>query len=415
MTSAMRVVIVGNSAAALSALESFRRRDPASTVTLVSSEPGPAYSRVLLPYYVRGRIPLARVFIRDEAYYRRLSADTLFGFRIGALDVSARRLRLSNGRELDFDVLLLATGASPVKPPVAGVEGPGMYHLHSLADAVRLHSLLGLGSRVLVLGSGFVALQVAWAACVRGSAVTVYESAPRILPRVLDESAAGLLRGRIESHGVTVVTSVDTEAVERDRSGSIRVVARGTGPLTVDGVIVATGVRPNDGLVRDALTLDAPGVPVSATMETTLEGIFAAGDAVRGPTAGGGPEEIHALWPTAVEHGRIAGANMAGADLRYEGSLSMNVTEMFGVTVASMGRFVPESGDDVLDVPRLSAGAYLGIVRREGVPVGAMAIGGPDDAALLGRLRPYIRRGWRLGGVEELQGPHGRERVGCAS
>ena len=281
-----------------------------------------------------------------------------------------------------------------------------MYHLHSLADAVRLDSLLGSGTRVLVLGSGFVALQAAWAAYVRGSAVTVYESAPRILPRVLDRSASELLRGRIESHGVRVVTDVDTEAVEHDRTGSIRVVARGRAPLTVDGVIVATGVRPNDGLVRDALALDVPGVPVSATMETSIEGVFAAGDAVRGPTAGGGPDEIHALWPTAVEHGRIAGANMAGAGLRYEGSLSMNVTEMFGVTVASMGRFVPERGDEVLDEPRLSAGAYLRIVRRAGVPVGAIAIGGAEEAALLGRLRPYIRRRWPLDGVEELQRPH---------
>jgi NADPH-dependent 2,4-dienoyl-CoA reductase/sulfur reductase-like enzyme len=290
-----------------------------------------------------------------------------------------------------------------------------VHRLHSLADAVRLDSLLGPGARVLVLGSGFVALQAAWAAHVRGSAVTVYESAPRILPRVLDESNSERLCGRIESHGVRVVRGVDTVAVEHDRTGSIRVVARGRAPLTVDGVIVATGVRPNDGLVRDALALDVPGVPVSATMETGLEGIFAAGDAVRGPTAAGGPDEVHALWSTAVEHGRIAGANMAGAALRYEGSLSMNVTEMFGATVASMGTFVPEPGDDVVDVPRRSSGAHLRIVRRAGVPVGAIAIGGPEEAALLGRLRPYIRRRWPLDGVEELQRPHERESVRCAS
>ena len=122
-----------------------------------------------------------------------------------------------------------------------------------------------------------------------------------------------------------------------------------------------------------------------------MDGVFAAGDVTRGPTAAGGPREIHALWPTAVEQGRVAGANLAGAGVVYGGSLSMNVTEMFGLTVASLGRFVEDEGDDVFESRDLAGIRYLKLVSRAGVPVGAISLGEPEGAALLGRLRPFVR------------------------
>ena len=122
-----------------------------------------------------------------------------------------------------------------------------------------------------------------------------------------------------------------------------------------------------------------------------MAGVFAAGDVARGPTSAGGPREIHALWPTAVEQGRVAGANLAGAGVSYAGSLSMNVTEMFGLTVASLGRFVEGEGDDVVESRDLAGIRYLKLVSRAGVPVGAISLGEPEGAALLGRLRPFVR------------------------
>jgi nitrite reductase (NADH) large subunit len=112
----------------------------------------------------------------------------------------------------------------------------------------------------------------------------------------------------------------------------------------------------------------------------------------RGPTAAGGPREIHALWPTAVEQGRVAGTNLAGAGLAYGGSLSMNVTEMFGLTVASLGRFVEDDGDEVFEDRDVPGIRYMKIVSRAGVPVGAISMGGAEGAALLGRLRPFVRQ-----------------------
>jgi NADPH-dependent 2,4-dienoyl-CoA reductase/sulfur reductase-like enzyme len=130
-------------------------------------------------------------------------------------------------------------------------------------------------------------------------------------------------------------------------------------------------------------------------METGLEGVYAAGDVALGPTAFGEAHESHALWPTAVEHGKVAGAEMAGGRTAYRGSLNMNVTELFGLTVASLGRLAGgEPAARELEAWELfdpQGPRYLRILTRRGVPLGATALGEPADAALLGRLRPFVR------------------------
>ena len=309
------------------------------------------------------------------------------------MDTAGRRLELADGRRLDYGRLLIATGSSPVKPSIPGLDHPVVHQLWTLDDALTLDRLLRRGARMLVLGSGFVALQTAWAACRRGLAVTVAELEERIMPRVLDEPAAHLLHRAVVAHGVAVGVGIHTERLESHGPGAVRVHTRELDPFDVDVVIVGTGVRPNDGLLPEALESGLPGIPVGIAMETSVGGVFAAGDVTRGPTAAGGPPEIHALWPTAVEQGKVAGANLAGVGLVYGGSLSMNVTEMFGATVASLGRFVESDGERVHVYDDIPGVEYLKIVTLGGVPVGAVAVGGPEVALLLGRLRPFVRQG----------------------
>lgn len=398
----MHLAIVGNSAAALSALEAIRRRDQASQVTVVSAEEGPAYSRVLLPYFLRGRIPENGLFIRQMPYYAGMDARTLFGTRVERVDVDERRLEFADGGRLSFDRMLLATGSSPTRPPIPGLEGPRVLHLWTLADALRLDALLQEGARALVLGAGFVALQAAGAAYRRGLKVTVIELAEQILPRVLDASAARLLQAEMLACGLSVHTGTRTDRVEHGRRGAMRVYATGLEPFPVDLIIVGAGIRPNDRLLPEGVEAGQPGLLVNATMETAVEGIFAAGDVARGPVFDGAPPQIHALWPTAVEQGRVAGANMAGAGVAYAGSLSMNVTELFGLTVASLGRVAQLPGDEVDERHDVAGMRYLKIVSRAGVPAGAVALGGPEAAAFLGRLRPLVRHQQPLPSLEAL-------------
>jgi NADPH-dependent 2,4-dienoyl-CoA reductase/sulfur reductase-like enzyme len=391
----MHVVIIGNSAAGLSALEAFRRRDSSSPVTLVSAEAGRPYSRVLLPYYLRGRISREGLFIRPEDCYERLDARTVFGRVVERVDAEEHRVVIGDGRAIGYDRLLVATGSRPAAPPIEGLDGPGVQGFWTLDDAARLDRDLRPGVRLMVLGAGFVALQAAWAAHRRGATVTVVELEGRILPRVLDEEAARLLRRRIEAAGVQIATSVCIAGVER-ACGELCCTAAGADTYQADIVIVATGVLPNDGLLPEAVSARGPGLEVAATMETAVADVYAAGDVACAPTWGG-VAGVLALWPVAVAQGRVAGANLAGAGLEYEGGLSANVTEMFGVTVASVGRFEQAPGEDAVVLYDLPGVDYLKLIVAEGVPKGAVCLGAQQAVRLLGRLVPYIRYGRPLG------------------
>ena len=405
----MQMVIIGNSAAGLNALESLRRLDSEARVTVVSAEPGPAYSRVLLPYFLRRRLPYERLFIRGYEDYRRLGAECLVGTRVEQVEPARGTALLDDGRRLPYDRLLVATGSRPVKPPIPGLESPGVFHLWTLKDALSLDPLLQPHRRLLVLGSGFVALQAAWAAAARGLKVTVFELLPRIMPKALDRKSASILAEQIRAHGVDLRTGVQTEAVERESSGSHGVSIRGSGRAEVfDVLVIATGVQANTELLLDSLPKARPGIPVDARMQTGLVGVYAAGDVALGPTAYGELHESHALWPTAVEHGKVAGREMAGHSTDYRGSLNMNVTQMFGVTVASMGRYDEDvtlrDDEDAGPVTTRLGGKLrvweriepesprcVRIVTRDGIPIGATVIGDSTDAALLGQLRPFVR------------------------
>ena len=396
----MHLAIVGNGAAGLSALSRFRAIDKDSKITLVSAEGGSAYSRVLLPYYLRRKIPYENLFIRQPEDYEKLGVQTEFGTGVSRVDTESHRLTLADGRSIDYDRLLVATGSRPFLPPIEGLAGANVLHLWTLQDTERLDTLFEPGKRALVLGSGFIALQAAWAAQQRGLQVTVYELLPRIMPTVLDEAGAALLQRKVEEHGVEVLVGIQTERVDRSKPGALTVHAKGRPPLEVDLIIVGAGVRPNIEFLADSPVRTDRGILIDEYMQTNVPGIYAAGDVARGPTSFGETHQTHALWPTAVEHGTIAGENLAGHRIPYQGSLNMNVTEMFAVTVASMGKFIEEEGTRSHLVENSGSSRYLKILLREEVPVGAVALGGAEDAVILGRLRPWIRHRRRLPDVE---------------
>jgi nitrite reductase (NADH) large subunit len=168
-------------------------------------------------------------------------------------------------------------------------------------------------------------------------------------------------------------------------------------------------VRPNAGLLPEAVEAGSQGILVTHSMETAVEGVYAAGDVVRGPVCGFDRCEIHALWTTAVEQGHIAGLNLAGQHVLYDGSLSMNVTEMFGLTVASLGEVEDGVGDQIVLRQDEDGLRYFRLVRRGAVPLGAVALGGPEAAAVLGRLRPFVRNRRPLADTDTRALLEGRE------
>ncbi len=397
----MQIVIIGNSAAGLSCLETFRKLDRDSGVTLLSREGARPYSRVLLPYYLRKKVPHDNLFIRGDDYYSSLDAEILEA-TVVKVHPEQHAVELADGTRVDYDRLLVATGSSPVPPPVPGLSGENVLHLWTLDDAVRLDSCFDRAGHVVVLGSGFVALQGACAARSRGLGVAVVELKDRIMPTALDPHGAGLLAEKMIRDGVDLRTGTLTTNGTRAPGGGFTLNFAQGPPIETDLIIVATGVRPNVEFLQGTGVRIERGIVVNSRMETSLPDIYAAGDVAQVPSFGGRGSVVHALWPTAIETGSIAGATMACGATGYKGSLNMNVTQMFDLTVASMGDFMDVDGGESWIDDTLEQDQYLKIVLQDGVPCGATCVGNPELVSSLGILRPLIRERVRLPGKPEM-------------
>ncbi|MEN8077798.1 FAD-dependent oxidoreductase [Clostridioides difficile] len=387
----MSIVIIGNSAAGLSALETFRKYDKKTKITLISKEGDVAYSRVLLPYVLRGKLKYNNLFIRDKEYYEKNNVDYIEK-EVKNIDTEAKVVILSDDTKVEYSKLLIATGSNAVKPPIPGINEDGIYNMWTKSDVDNLAPLFDSKKKVAVIGSGFVALQAAWAAVVRGLEVTVIELADRVMPSVLDEKGAEILTEKIRKSGVDLKTSTLTQNIEKLEDGTFKISLKDQDPVHVDFIIVGTGVRPNTQFLSETgITIDR-GILVDRFMETNVKDVYSAGDVAQGPTAFGEEHVIHALWPTAIEMGKIAGANMAGKALEYEGSLNMNVTQMYGTTVASMGKFSEKDVQDAYYFDESDGYGYLKVCYEKDLLVGACLVGSTDAVKLFGKLRPIIRK-----------------------
>jgi NAD(P)H-nitrite reductase large subunit len=387
-----RIVIVGNSAAGLAALEALRRRDPLSPVTLVAEEAIPAYSRVLLPYLLSGeRTDLS---LRPPGYAQRMGVRLLLGRR--AVGIGAATLDLDDGTCLPFDRLLLATGSQAAIPDVEGIRTPGVSALKTMADALRIKEELRGARDAVILGGGLI--------CLLGVAVTIVVSSDRLLSRMLDEEAAALLQRCLTEAGVRILTHTDAARIVA-RDGRVRSVVTAAGAeLPADLVILAKGIRPDIDLARAGGLATGRGVVVDRYLCTSRPGVFAAGDCAEGPDMLlPGKTTIPGTWFEAVAQGEVAGANLVDRSWPSPGAFKMNVMEILGTAVASMGLIqAPESDGRI--VVRARNGDYRKLVVAGDRLVGAILVGDVSEAGALAML---IRRGLTFSelGVLDLSQP----------
>lgn len=387
----LKAVIIGNGAAGLAAVRSFRKYDKESPITLISKEGGEPYSRVLIPYVLRGKLSYDKLFLWDSAKFKELGVvyeeDT-----VTKISSSENRVELESGKTLDYDTLLIASGSKALNPPVPGINRSGIYHMWTRKDLDALKTECASKKSVLIIGSGFVSLQAAWSARSLGLEVTLVEIADRLMPLVLDEMGSTIMKEQMEKSDVKVYTSTITENISKNEDGSFSIALKDKGIVSADFIIVGAGVGANIGFLEGSGIETGRTIPVDAYMRTNVPNVYAAGDAAAGPSAYGDEHVTHALWPTAVEMGNIAGANMAGQNIQYSGSLNMNVTQMFHVTVASMGKFNDADIDDSYVYEAEAGKGYCKLCYKNGLITGICLVGTPEAVSLFGKLRPIIRK-----------------------
>jgi len=384
----VRYAIIGNGVAAVSALESLRREDADGHVTLISDEPVPFYSRPLISYLVAGEVGEDRLWLRPADFYDRPKVDDRLGVRVEHVDTQKRELRLADGSAVPYDRLLIATGGRPITPPIEGSGEPGVFTFTTLEDARLLDGYLRerRPRRATVLGAGLIGLKTVEALMARGLEVTMVELADRVLSATLDWRASDLIRRGLADVGAQVLTGTTITRIESAGDGVREVVLKDGSSHTTDLVVLAVGVRPAVAFLAGSGVACGRGVQVDERMQTNVEGVFAAGDVVEGYDITQETARVVATWVDAAGQGRVAGANMAGAEKSFEGSLAMNAVEIAGVATISVGlsTVAADSGEDleVLEDFDEKNTQYRKVVIRDDHIVGGIFVGDIDRAGI---------------------------------
>jgi NAD(P)H-nitrite reductase large subunit len=393
----VRHLIIGGGTAGMNAMRTIREeeREP-SEITLVTAER--PYSRMVLPYYLDKSIAENHVYTATGADLARWKVKALIGRRATALDVKANVCTLDDGTRVEYDDCLIATGSSAARAPVPGADGAGVHSFWTLEEARGVLSSVTPGSQVVMVGAGFISFTILNSILSLGAKLTVVELAPRILPRMIDDTGAALVEDWLKAHGVTVRTNAKLAKIE-DVKGRKRLKFASGSDLTADVVIMATGIRTNLAWLASSGIDVKQGIVVDEHLRSSIPNVYAAGDVAQGRDLISGQSAVHAIEPTAQEHGRIVGANMAGKDVKYRGSLIINIVEVCHLDAASFGAWDDARAEAISGLKK-DRNAYRKLLFTGERLTGAIIIGRSNDIWTtndVGMLKGLVQSGQPLG------------------
>lgn len=390
-------LVIGNSAAGVTAAEQIRAHDAHGSVLIVGREPYPVYGRPLISYLVAGRTERDRLGWKDPGFYERIGAECLIGpdAEVVALDPEAHRATLADGSSVSYGKCLLATGSIPFTPPIEGLADRENVHTFFTlddaegvwADARRAREEAdadGRPARAVVIGSGMIGLKAAEAVAGSVDEVVVLELADRILPAVLDDCGSKLLARLLARHGIVCRPGLSVQKACGDGSRATSVVLTNGEELACDFIVAAVGVRPNSKLAVDAGAEQGRGLVCGPDLQTSLPDVYAAGDLVQVTDALDGAKRPLALWPNAVDQGACAGRHMAGdpqAD-PFDGSFAVNAVDFFETSLLTAGVINPPDGEGYEVSAREEGDSYVKFVSKGGRLYGYILLNRPENAGI---------------------------------
>ena len=374
----MKHLILGAGPAGVIAAETIRKHAPHDEITLVGDEPEAPYSRMAIPYLLIGNIGEAGTHLRHSAGHFEAQRIALKRGRAVALDTTARTVKLDSGETLAYDRLLITTGSSPATPPIPGIDGPGVRACWTLADARAIMAQATPGARVLQMGAGFIGCIIMEALAARGVKLSVVEMGDRMVPRMMGPTAGGMIKDWCEKKGVAVHTGARVEAIERPAGGALRARLSNGQTLEADLVISATGVKPNIGFLEGSAVKCLLGVLTDEHLQTSVPGVYAAGDCAEAFDKVSGKTIVSAIQPNAAEQARVAALTMVGQKTELKGVTQINVLDTLGLISASFGNWEGVAGGqhaELTEPDQRTGGRHLSLQFADGKLVGCNAIG----------------------------------------
>jgi NAD(P)H-nitrite reductase large subunit len=408
-----RHLVIGGGTAGLNAMRTIRAEESESSeITLVSAEK--PYSRMVLPYYLDRSIAESHVYTATAKVLAGWGVKTHLGRQAAALDTKASVCTLDDGTTIEYDDCLIATGSSPVRAPIPGADGRGVHSFWTLDQAKGVLAEIAPGSHVVMVGAGFIAFTILNSILALGAKLTIVEIAPRILPRMVDETGARLAADWLIRNGVSIRTGAQLVSIDElgarnrraDLRGRKRLRFANGADLLADVVIMATGIRTNLEWLKDSGVVIERGIRVDAHLLSSVPTVYAAGDVAEGRDLVTGAPAVHAIEPTAQEHGRVAGANMAGKNVTYKGSLLMNIVEVCHLDVASFGAW-DEAQAEVMTGLQPERPAYRKFLWRGDRLIGAIILGPSNQIWTtndIGMLKGLVQSGAPAGRFKERLG-----------
>ncbi len=374
-------VIVGNGIAGITAAQAITRADSGAEVHVLGKEAYPYYQRTRLWELIAGEAQQEELYFRSLEWYQNKGIQVHVDTRVTALETDEHLLSLANGTKLDYDRLLLATGARSFVPPFAGADKSGVFALRSMDDALAITEQAKQASSAAIIGGGLLGLETARALRSAGLDVTVIEFSPRLLPRQLDTEGAQVLQSLLEAQGLRILTSAETETITGDKHATGVRLKDGH---TVNGelVLVSTGIRSRIELAKNAGLDVNRGVIVDEHLRTSTADVYAAGDVAEFNGI------VYGIVPAAIEQARVAAANMVKPESSdYQGTLHSVALKVVGVDLASLGE-ATTSGDEyrILRDEDPANGVYRRLTLRDGKIVGAILLGDTKNAQTLKKL-----------------------------
>lgn len=349
-------VIIGVGAAGITAAKTIRKKDADSTVVMISTDEH-VHSRCMLHRYLSHERNEDTLSFVEPDFFENYNISWIKGTPVRTIDTEKQIVLLENGSSQPYDRLLIATGANSFIPPVGQFrEANNVFGLRNLSDAQAIRPLADKAEKILIVGSGLVGMDAAYAFLEQGKEVTVVEMAERILPIQLNETAGQAYKDLFESHGCRFLLGKKASETHMNEQGAIDYVSLDDGTrIDCELVIVAAGVRPALECAQDTPIEIDRFIKVSDTMETNCPNIYAAGD-----VAG-----LSGIWPNAMKQGETAALNMCGIHTEYEDRYAMkNTMNFYGLVTLSLGRGIAEDGD--LVVEQEDAHNYRRAILRDG-------------------------------------------------
>jgi len=327
----MKVVVLGGVAAGTKAAAKLKREDPSAEVVIYTKGKDISYAGCGLPYYVGGVIEDREELIVNtpEKYMSLTGTQVYTGCEAVAVDAAAHQVTFADGQQVGYDKLIVAVGAAPIVPPVAGVELNGVFTMRTPDDAIAIRAYVEKHNcrRAVVVGGGFIGLEAAENLMAKGMGVTVVDMASQLMPNIFDADMAGYVRRQLQNKGVRVLTGTALAGIRGEER--VTGVVTASGVLSADVVVLSIGVRPATAFLQDSgLVMERGCIVTDEKQRTNLPDVYAVGDCAMVKNRMTGRLQWSAMGSTANIAGRCLALNLGGTEAEYLGCLGTGVVKL---------------------------------------------------------------------------------------